>query len=135
MVFVFGDLVEDPGAPAADVPAHSPGCSATSQYPVRSDWVPMTTAAAIEPGSAVLNKYASLLAKVHGWLELADSPAGASTDNYYSLALIPSTGQTPLAADQTARQGDELKMALTSSVRVLDRLPHSVYHAADRCRG
>ena len=109
------------GPPAANAPAHSPGCSATSQYPVRSDWVPMTTAAAIEPGSAVLNKYASLLAKVHGWLELANTPAGASTDNYYSLALIPSGGEVPLGENQTARQGDELKMALTSSQRVLDR--------------
>jgi len=109
------------GPPAANAPAHSPGCSATSQYPARSDWVPIASAEAIEPGSATLNKYASLLAKVHGWLELADSPAGASTDNYYSLALIPSTSQTPLAEDQTARQGDELKMALSSTARVLDR--------------
>ena len=27
------------GPPSPDAPAHSPGCSATSQYPVRSDWV------------------------------------------------------------------------------------------------
>ena len=109
------------GPPAANAPARSPGCSATSQYPVRSDWVTVAGAAAIEPGSTLLNRYASLLAKVHGWLELADSPAGASTDDYYSLALIPSTSEIPLAADQTARQGDELRMALTSSARVLDR--------------
>ncbi len=109
------------GPPAANAPAHSPGCSGTGQYPVRSDWVPMGSAAAIEPGSAVLNRYASLLAKVHGWLELADSPAGASTAGYYSLALIPSANGTPLGEDEMVHQGDELKMALTSSERVLDR--------------
>ena len=109
------------GTTRGNAPAHSPGCSATSQYPVRSDWVPMAGAEAIEPGSAVLNKHASLLAKVHGWLELADSPPGASTGDYYSLALIPSSSETPLAVDQAAHQGDELKLALTSSQRVLDR--------------
>lgn len=109
------------GPPAANAPAHSPGCSATSQYPVRSDWVSMADAAAIEPGSAALNRYASLLAKVHGWLELANSPAGGAANDYYTLALIPSSSETPLAADQAVHQGDELRMALTSEARVLDR--------------
>jgi hypothetical protein len=109
------------GPPSANAPAHSPGCSATSQYPVRSDWVPVGSAAAIDDAGTKLNNYSSLLAKVHGWLQLADSPADASTANYYSLSLIPSTGQTPLAADQAARQGDQLKMALASSQRVIDK--------------
>ncbi len=109
------------GPPAATALAHSPGCSATSQYPARSEWVPMASAQAIETGGAALNRYASLLAKVHGWLELADSPAGASMDDYYTLALIPSTSETPLGESPTAHQGDELKMALTSGARVLNR--------------
>jgi hypothetical protein len=109
------------GPPAANVPAHSPGCSATSQYPVRSDWVTIADAEAIETGSATLNRYASLLAKVHGWLELANSPASGATNDYYTLALIPSSSETPLVEDQTAHQGDELKMALTSNARILDR--------------
>jgi hypothetical protein len=109
------------GPPLPNAPPHSPGCSATSQYPVRSDWVPIANAAAIDAASAKLNNYSSLLAKVHGWLQLADSPADASSDNFYSLALIPSTGQTPLPASQAARQGDVLKMALASNDRVVDR--------------
>ncbi len=109
------------GPPAPNAPAHSPGCSATSQYPVRSDWVPIGSAAAIDSASAKLNNYALLLAKVHGWLELANNPSDASSDAYYSLALIPSSGDNPLMADQTTHQGDELKMALASTDRVIER--------------
>ncbi|MGA9060978.1 MAG: caspase family protein [Terracidiphilus sp.] len=109
------------GPPSPNAPPHSPGCSATSQYPVRTDWVPGGSAAAIDPASAKLNNYALLLAKVHGWLELANSPADASTDEYYSLALVPSSGNSPLPADQTTHQGDQLKMALASGDRIIDR--------------
>jgi hypothetical protein len=108
------------GPPSPNAPLHSPGCSATSQYPVRTDWVPVTSAT-IDAASAKLNNYASLLAKVHGWLELANSPADASTDEFYSLALIPSSASAPLAANQTIHQGDLLKMALASTDRVVDR--------------
>ncbi len=109
------------GPPLPNAPAHSPGCSATSQYPVRTDWVPIGGAAAIDAASAKLNHYSSLLAKVHGWLELANSPADASSDEYYALALIPSTSTSPLPANQAARQGDQLKMALASSDRIIDK--------------
>ena len=109
------------GPPASVAADHSPGCSATSQYPVRSDWVAMAGASDLDQGGAALNKYASLLAKVHGWLELADSPADASTANYYTLAMVPASGDTPLAADQPARQGDLMKMALQSTDRVIEK--------------
>ncbi len=109
------------GPPSPNAPPHSPGCSATSQYPVRTDWVPMGSAAAIDAASTKLNHYSSLLAKVHGWLELANSPADASTDEFYALALIPSTSSSPLPANQAARQGDQLKMALASSDRIIDK--------------
>jgi Caspase domain len=109
------------GPPSPNAPPHSPGCSATSQYPVRTDWVSVSTADTIDPASAKLSNYASLLAKVNGWLQLANSPADASPDEYYSLALIPSTGTSPLPADKAAQQGDQLKMALASSERIIDR--------------
>ena len=110
------------GPPSSTAPPHSPGCSATSQYPVRSDWVPIADTDAIDAGSTKLNNYSSLLAKVHGWIELANNPTDASSDDYFSLALIPSTGTTPLAtSDQPVHQGDSLKMALSSSSRVIER--------------
>lgn len=109
------------GPPAPNAPPHSPGCSATSQYPVRTDWVPIGSADAIDPASTKLNNYSSLLAKVNGWLQLANSPADASPDEFYSLSLIPSTSNSPLQADQAAHQGDQLKMALISSDRILDK--------------
>jgi hypothetical protein len=109
------------GPPASVTADHSPGCSATSQYPVRSDWVVIGGASVLDEGGKALNKYASLLAKVHGWLELADSPADASTANYYTLALVRASSETPLAADQPARQGDLLKIALQSVDRVIEK--------------
>ena len=109
------------GPPSPTAPTHSPGCSATSQYPVRTDWVSVDNADAIDAAGARLNNYASLLAKVHGWLQLANSPADASPDDYYSLALIPSTGVSPLPAGQAAQKGDLLKMALASSSRIIDK--------------
>ena len=109
------------GPPSPNAPAHSPGCSATSQYPVRSDWVPVASPDAIDAGSTKLNNYSSLLAKVHGWLELANSPADASTDDYFSLGLIPSTGTDVVDTAQPVHQGDSLKMALQSSSRVIER--------------
>ncbi len=109
------------GPPAANAAPHSPGCSATSQYPVRSDWVSVDSAAAIDRASTKLDDYSSLLAKVHGWLELANSPANASTDDYYSLALITSSGDSALPADQLTHQGDQLKMALASTDRVVEK--------------
>ncbi len=108
------------GPPSPNAPPHSPGCSATSQYPVRTDWVPVTSAT-IDAAGAKLNNYASLLAKVHGWLQLANSPADASIDEFYSLALIPSSATTPLPLNQTTHQGDLLKMALAATDRVTDR--------------
>ena len=109
------------GPPASVRADHSPGCSATSQYPVRSDWVTMGDAGALDAGAAELNKYASLLAKVHGWLELADSPVDASTANYYSLGLVSASGETPIDPDQPAREGDQLKLVLQSVDRVVER--------------
>jgi hypothetical protein len=109
------------GPPAAGNSGHSPGCSSTSQYPVRSDWVTVNSGTGLEKGVGTLNNFASLLAKVHGWLQLADSSTNASTASYYSLALIPASGDAPLAADQPVEQGDLLKLALQSTDRVIEK--------------
>jgi hypothetical protein len=109
------------GSPRSGRRDHSPGCSPTSPYPVRSDWVAFGKTNILGEGGAALSNFASLLAKVHGWLDLADSPAGASTSDYYSLAVVPASGDTPLAADAVVRQGDLLKLALRSSDRVVEK--------------
>ena len=109
------------GPPDPKATPHSPGCSPTSQYPVRSDWVAIPDASAIELGAATLNRYASLLAKVHGWLELANSPAGGSTGSYYSLALMPEPSAVPLRGEGPLHEGDRLKMALQSNASVKEK--------------
>lgn len=100
---------------------HSPGCSSTSQYPVRSDWVSFTGAARLVEGAGALNKFASLLAKVHGWLQLADNPVGASAAGYYGLAMVHASDQTLLPADQPARQDDRLQLELKAEAPVTER--------------
>jgi hypothetical protein len=101
---------------------HSPGCSATSQYPVRSDWLDLTGLADLSDTVTSLNKFASLLGKVHGWLDLANNPADASTGDYYTLAMVPASGAAPAGtSDVPAHQGDQLKMALQSTDRVVER--------------
>src|SRR5208337_4024643 len=126
------------GPPSPDAPAHSPGCSATSQYPVRSDWVFAGPGADLDDISEKLNKYALRLAKVRGWIELANNPTDASMFEYYSLALIPSANEklvsdTPLADDQLTHEGDEFRLALTSSSRI--RNPRWVYVLDIDCHG
>jgi hypothetical protein len=122
--FHKGELVAGPPTGSGD---HSPGCSATSQYPVRSDWVPMTGLGDVDATGDKLGKYSSLLVKVHGWLDLADSPADAASDTYYSLAMVPAVAQAADAAaqavptDTPVKQGDQVKMALASSERVIER--------------
>jgi hypothetical protein len=118
------------GPPTSSAPNHSPGCSATSQYPVRTDWVALAGASDLDKAGTALGKYASLLAKVHGWLDLANNSADAAAGDYYTLAMVPAAGDTMPAAGQTGqngqagspvRQGDLLKMALQSSDRVVDK--------------
>jgi hypothetical protein len=100
---------------------HSPGCSTTSRYPVRSDWVVVGDSTVIEKATAALNKYASLLAKVHGWLELAKSPTGASEADYSKLTLVKASDKTPLPAEAPVHEDDRLRLALQSDERVTER--------------
>jgi hypothetical protein len=88
---------------------------------VRSDWVATGKAGNLQESAAALNTFASLLAKVHGWFELADSPAGASSAHYYSLALFSASGETTLAPDEPVHQGDLLKIGLRSSQRIAEK--------------
>ncbi len=108
------------GPPAPNANHYSPGCSATSQYPIRSDWTAIPDVSAMEQGAATLNRYASLLAKVHGWLQMANSPADASRSSYYSLALIPDSGGM-LVPNPLLHEGDRLKMALRASGPVTEK--------------
>ena len=101
--------------------SHSAGCSDTSRYPVRTDWVGISVSNAAADAAATLNIYASRLAKLHGWLDLAASPTGASSENYYGLAFVRIADQKILSDGQPVERGDRLKMVLTSSVDVAQR--------------
>lgn len=107
--------------PPTSTTDHSPGCSATSQYPVRSDWAIISSSHDMDAPTKELNKDATLLAKAHGWLELASSPASASIANYYNLAIVKASDQTPLPTDQPAVQDELVMMALASQERVIEK--------------
>lgn len=109
------------GPPDPKAAPHDPGCSPTSQYPVRSNWIAMSTTDSIAEGSATLNHYASLLAKVHGWFQLGNSPAGGSTGRYYSLQMLPAGGSAPITSDTLMHAGDRFTLALQAKSAVTER--------------
>jgi hypothetical protein len=108
------------GPPDPNAPHHSPGCSSTSNYPVRTDWISITDTASIPDAAGKLHDYAARLAKLAGWLRLPSSP-GASDDDYYHLAFQRVADQSMLGEGQSVQQGDRLKMVLASSARVLSK--------------
>jgi len=108
------------GPPRADAPRHSPGCSWTSNYPVRTDWVTIADADKLPDAGAKLSDYASKLAKLAGWLRLPSSP-GTGDDDFYHLAFMRASDSTLLAPGQPVQQGDKLKLVLTSTEHVLDK--------------
>lgn len=120
------------GPPDPNAPKHSPGCSGTSNYPVRTDWVAIADAAGLAEATDKLNEYASRLAKLAGWLRLPASP-DSSGDEFYRLAFQRVDDSNPLSQGQAVKQGEKIKLLLTSSSRVLEK--RWVYVLDIDCRG
>ncbi|HTB95425.1 MAG TPA: caspase family protein [Terracidiphilus sp.] len=108
------------GPPEANASPHSPGCSSTSNYPVRTDWVTIADASGVAEGADKLNEYTTRLAKLAGWIRLPSSP-DTSGDDFYRLGFLRVDDTNPLAKGQHVQQGDRLKLLLTSSSRVLEK--------------
>jgi hypothetical protein len=123
----------DAGPRASMMNDHSPGCSATSPYPVRTEWTALGDATRVDFVGSKLNEYALRLGKVHGWINLSDSATGESAASFYKLTMVRATDEAALPEDQPARQGDRMKMALQSDVRVTD--PRWVYVLDIDCHG
>jgi hypothetical protein len=110
-------------------PDHSPGCSTTSPYPMRSDWVAdgATTA-------TTLTTYSTRLAKVHGWLQLSNNAvAGASETNYFQLVFVPATSTNTIDMNSPVHKDDRMRMALMSNSVVKE--PRWVYILDIDCHG
>lgn len=108
----------------------SPGCSSTSHYPLRSDWVLLADASVADDAAKVLNQSALRLAKLNGWLHLPSSPGASS--NYYHLAFMRSDN-TLLADGQAVHPGDTPQMVLVSAAPVQEN--RWVYVLDVDCRG
>jgi hypothetical protein len=123
----------DAGPQANPANDHSAGCSATSPYPVRTDWTALGDQTRIDAVGNKLNEYALRLGKVHGWINLSDSATGEAAASYYKLTMVRASDETVLPADQPAQQGDRMKMALQSDNTVTD--PRWVYVLDIDCHG
>lgn len=122
--FHKSDLAAGPAPPGAR--QHSAGCSPTSPYPMRSDWAPAAGA------GATLNQQAALLAKVHGWLQLASSPADGSSGAYYSLQLVRDADGEAVG-NGAMHPGDVMKMELAAQSAVTEK--RFVYVLDINCQG
>ncbi|HTW60582.1 MAG TPA: caspase family protein [Terracidiphilus sp.] len=109
------------GPRAAQTHDHSPGCSTNSKYPVASDWVVLADPASAADASSVLNGYAERLAKVNGWLNIADNLSGASDAEYYSLVFKRITDQSVLPEGVAAKQNERFKMYLSSDDQIIEK--------------
>ena len=115
-------------------PDHSPGCSATSPYPVRSDWVTVADGATAPAAAETLNAYSTRLAKVHGWLQLSNNAAaGASESNYFKLTLVPMTSANPIDMNNPVHENDRMRLALQADGVVKE--PRWVYILDIDCHG
>jgi hypothetical protein len=109
------------GPRAEETHDHSPGCSTTSKYPVASDWVVLADPASVGDAGSVLNGYAERLAKVNGWLNIADNLSGASSADYYSLVFKRVTDQSVLPQGVAAKQNDRFKMYLSADDQIIEK--------------
>ncbi len=123
----------DAGQQVAHVSDHSPGCSATSPYPVRTDWAALGDATRTYFVGDKLNDYALRLGKVHGWINLSDSATGESAASFYKLTMVRASDNATLPDSQPAKQGDRMKMALQADGPVTD--PRWVYILDIDCHG
>jgi hypothetical protein len=123
------------GPPAATAaPDHSPGCSTTSPYPVRSDWVAVADSATAAAAAQTLNTYSTRLAKIHGWLQLSNNAAaGASESSFFKLAFVPMTGTNPIDINNPVHGNDRMRLALQADGVVKD--PRWVYILDIDCHG
>ena len=109
------------GPPQQVTTNHTAGCSSSSRYPVRTDWVVINDLKSIPDTAKTLNKYALRLAKLNRWFNLASSPTSDSSQNYYNLEFLRTSDQKTLPDRQIVQQDDQLKMLLRSSSRVMEK--------------
>jgi hypothetical protein len=123
------------GPPNAATPGHSPGCSTTSSYPARTDWAGVGQEEADAKEAASMLKADSLrLARVHGWLQLADEQvAGTAQRNFYRLELVPSSVSEAESSSDVMHEDAQMQLALKAAAPI--DTPLWVYVLDIDCRG
>ncbi len=113
------------------------GCSATSPYPIRTNWVPLDkgsgTASPDEAPAAKLNELAVKLSRLNGWLQLQSSVTGDS-DYPYHLALQRIFDNVMAEDKGTSHEGDHYQMMLQAQGNTRT-LPRWVYILSIDCQG
>ena len=101
-----------PAEPVND--GHSPGCSMTSPYPVRSDWQPVGSGSVAQEAGA-LDDEVDLLAKGYVWMQRSKSPEMASANTFYHLQLRTLADKNVVTAGSELHTGDKFQWELQSS--------------------
>jgi hypothetical protein len=90
----------------------------------------------MEKTAIKLNTYSVSLARVHGWLQLANNPvAGSSPANYYKLAMVHISDTDQVSPDQPVHENDRIRLALQSATPVADKDKRFVYVLDIDCQG
>ena len=109
---------------------HTPGCSTTSSYPVRTAWVAAQHGTAAEDASGELEVYALRLAKVDGWLQVAGAAGAGSA---FQLAISQEQNGRLLGLDEPVKAGESLFLSLVAKAKV--ESPRWVYVLDIDCQG
>lgn len=121
-----GELIAGRRTPAG----YGNGCSPDSPYPIRTDWVsPMGV-----DGAPSLRQLAVNLARLNGWLQLAQSGAAGDSDYPYHLALRREADQAMAEDKAQSRQGDVYQMMLQARGDTRTD-PRWIYVLAIDCQG
>jgi|GEM_PF-1033923 len=121
------------GPKAALTTDHTAGCSTQSKYPVRTDWIGLSSTAAVANSSSSLNTYAARLAKLNGWLHLVGSPDNNTDADFYKLELKHVSDTSQLNMNTPDAEGDKLQMYLKSSITIREK--RWIYVLDINCQG
>jgi hypothetical protein len=124
-----GDFEADVQTP----PGYGAGCSPNSPYPLRTNWVAMTTGGEEPTPASRLNDAAVKLAKLNGWLKLQSTVTG-SQDFPYTLVLVRAGDQKTATDGGPTLEGEKYTLALNGSVDTVTT-PRWVYVLDIDCQG
>ena len=113
-------------------PSMGPGCSASSNYPLRTDW---TTSSDSKILPRELTDKAIQLSRLNDWLQIAHSVVSGQTDFPYHLALRRVSDNTTVSNGGTTYEGQQTYLLELAGSPHGSVTPRSVYVLDIDCQG